>query len=432
MADLSGLPALDVNPIGFGADTNNRAAVSQLNQLAVQKAQALQPLEIEQQSKLIPLEIKEKQDASRLQEMQTANTTLAQVAKDAAAADPADAPRIWDEGMQAAAQRGVSAASQYIGHYRPDLAERVGDVYGGGAQGKGGSSSAATQSPQDQAAIERAVAGMPVAQVQTALGNLNRAITSFNNVKDQQSWEDELQALKEGGIDPSKFLPSLDWNPMNYATAARTIKSLVPYRDAMAGRAAILAAGGRAAEPTPLGTNTYIGTTPDKQLPVTLNTTTGKESVGDVPVGPKPSAATSTFMFKQKMAIDAGMTQAEALNFANGVKSLPPERLQEMALSEANKELGDASLAGAVIPDPDAWVRDKAAENYKLLTSSAVAAPGGGAGGGAGTTRTPPPASQLPKRAIDTLKAAGGKPVKFNNGFSYKWDSKTQRAVPVQ
>lgn len=428
MAELSGLPALDIDPVTFGARANQAMTTSML-------AQQEAPLELQQQqvatqkaSALAPLEIEEQKNRSRLQDLATANQTLAQVAKDAQAADPADAPDVWDRGMKAAADNGVGVASQYVGHYRPDLAERVGDVYGGQGQGSANAPGAGAPAPDPQA-LQRAVAQLPPEKLTTALGNLNRAITSFNSVKDQQSWEAELQALKDGGIDVSKFLPSLDWNPMNYAAAARAIKSMVPYRDAMASRAALLTAGVTPAAPAPLGTSTYIGIDPETQKPIYHNSVTGQDTVGQQPIGPKPTAAVSTFQYKLRVAQGAGMSDQDALAFANGTKALPPERLQAIALTEANKELGDATLAGAVIPNPDAWVRDKAQQNFQLLSSSAVKAPGGGAGGGGSTTPAP---AALPARALSAVQAAGGKPVKFNNGLTYKWDARAKRAVQVQ
>jgi hypothetical protein len=430
----SGLPALDIDPLKRAADinqTNAQTALTRQNTNLVQQNIAASKQALETTTALAPFVVKDAKRQSGLADAAAANQTLAQVAKDAQAADPADAPDIWDRGMQAAAASGNQVASQYVGHYRPDLAERVGDIYGAPAGGGAGARAASGGAAQmDQDAMERAIASMPAPKVVQALGNLNRAITSFNTVKDKESWDAEMQALKDSGIDPSRFLPSTDWNPMNYAAAARTIKSLVPYRDAMAQRAAISAAGATPPAPKPLGTSSYIGSQPDTQFPVYHNTTTGEDTVGKVAVGPKPSAAISTFQYKLKLAQGSGMGDQDALAFANGTKSLPPERLQAIALSEANKELGDATLAGAVIPDPDAWVRDKARQNFQLLSASTVKAPGGGGAGGGGST-TPAPAA-LPPRALDAVKAAAGRPVKFNNGLTYKWDQKAQRAVPVQ
>jgi hypothetical protein len=422
----SGLPALDIDPLKRAAEINQQNAQTGL----IQQQTAASKQSLDTTTALAPYVIKDTQRRSGLEDMAAANQTLAQVAKDAQAADPADAPDIWDRGMQAAAATGNTVASQYVGHYRPDLAERVGDIYGGQGAGAAGARGGAGGAGQpDQAAMERAIASMPAPKIVQALGNLNRAISSFNTVKDKESWDAEMQALKDSGIDPTKFLPSTDWNPMNYAQAARTIKSLVPYRDAMAARAAIVAAGATPPAPAPLGTSQYIGSSPESQFPVYHNSTTGEDTVGKVPVGPKPSAAISTFQYKLKLATGSGMSGQDALAFANGTKSLPPERLQAIALTEANKELGDATLAGAQIPDPDAWVRDKARQNFQLLSTSAVQAPGGGAGGGGSTTPAP---AALPARALSAVKAANGRPVRFNNGLTYKWDARAQRAVPVQ
>lgn len=430
----SGLPALDIDPLKRAADinqTNAQTALTRQNTDLVQQNIAAGKQALQTTTALAPFAIKDAQRQSGLADTAANNATLAQVAKDAQAADPADAPDIWDRGMQAAAANGNQVASQYIGHYRPDLAERVGDIYGGqggGAAARGGAG--AGPAPMDPQAIDRAIASMPPAQVTQALGNLNRAITSFNTVKDKESWDAEMQALKDSGIDPSRFLTSTDWNPMNYAAAARTIKSLVPYRDAMAARAALVATGATPPAPAPLGTSQYEGIAPDTQRPIYHNATTGQDTIGPYVMGAKPTAAVSTFQFKLRTAAAAGMSDQDALAFANGTKSLPPERLRAIAMTEANKQLGDATLAGEQIPNPDAWVRQKSEENFRTLSASAVQAPGGGGAGGGGST-TPAPAA-LPPRALSAVQGAAGKPVRFNNGLVYRWDATKKRAVQVQ
>lgn len=419
MADLSALPALDIDPATFGARAN--AAMSS-SLLAQQEA----PLQLQQQqtaaqkaTALAPLEIEDEKNQSRLKDIATANDTLAQVAKEAQAADPGDAADVWDRGMKAAADSGVGVASQYVGHYRPDLAERVGDIYGGqGANGQSSSKASAPGAPgPDPQMLDIQLAKMPPAKVVQGLANMNAAISGFNSVKDQQSWDEEIQRLRTNGAPIDQVLPNTDWNPLNYATVARFVKSLTPIRDAMDRAVARQQVGlGGQSLTKPLGTSQYIGSTPDTQMPVYHNATTGEDTVGNVAVGPKPSAAISTFQYKLRAGQAAGMSDQDALSFANGTKALPPERLQAIALTEANKELGDATLAGAQISNPDAWVRDKAAQNYQLLSSKAVQAPGGGGNSSpaADVSKTPP--SVLPPRAVAAIKGNGGKPYSFANG----------------
>lgn len=227
---------MDINPALYGAQSGT-AALGEMS--------ALQ--DYQTKSQLAPIAIHDAQTASRLGDVKAgqdqaaaANAALAQVARDAQAADPEDAPGIWDAGMKKAASAGATVASQYVGHYRPDLAERVGSAYGG-AQGAAAAPGAG--GAPDPAMVQSAVAQMPAPQLSQALGNLNRVITSFNGVRDEESWNNEMQSLREAGIDVSKFLPNMDWNPMNYAAASRMVKNLVPYRDAMATRAALTTSG---------------------------------------------------------------------------------------------------------------------------------------------------------------------------------------------
>lgn len=241
MAGYSALPSLDIDPIGIGA----AHAASMQSTLDAQqqydaRAQLLpgqleaQKLENDTNSQLAPLQIQSAKSRSALETMSLANTTLAQVARDAQAADPEDASAIWDEGMKAAADKGVVTAKQYVGHYRADLAEKIGDAYGseeGGKSKTSGGGAAAANAP-DPGSLDMQFAKLPPQQVQKSLSNLNRVIQSFNTVKDKQSWDNEIQSLREAGIPIDQILPNTDWNPLNYATAKRLVDNQVPYRDA--------------------------------------------------------------------------------------------------------------------------------------------------------------------------------------------------------
>lgn len=435
----SGLPALSIDPVGFGARANQEVTQSMLAQQSAPIELQQRQLQADQATALAPLALKEAQQKSRLQDIATANETLAQVAKDAQAADPADAPDIWDRGMKAAVAQGVANANQYIGHYRPDLAERVGDTYGGQGSGNG-SKLAAAAAAQDQAGADRAVASMPAGQIQKSVGTFTAVENSWNKFRSNPSaTADDLRAqvgfLRQQGIPVDQVFAGIDFSrsdpasyARNYAMANAAMQKLEasarPIYDAMQRRLGPMAIGAPAVAPVPLGTNQYIGTEPSTQFPVTINTVTGKEGVGNVPVGPKPAAAMSTFLLKQKMFADAGYSPTDALNLANGTKALPPERLQAMALEQANKELGDATLADAIIPNPDEWMRQKAAENLRVLTGSTAAARAtpGGVGGA--------PPSALPPQALAVLKQNAGKRVTFGKNGTYVW--RDGRAVKVQ
>lgn len=234
------LPALQVNPLGQGIQDTTGTLQNMSALQTYQNQQALQPdqlaaarAQLQSQTALAPLEVKSAQQKSDLQSIAVQNQTLAQVAQDAEAADPEDAPKVWDAGMKAAASKGMTLAGQYVGHYRTDLADKVAEIYGdpGGPAAAKSASSMPSNMP-DPGQLDVAYSKLPIDQVQKLAINNNKVIQSFNNVKDQDSWNAEIQALKDAGIPVDKVLPNTDWNPWNFATASRLIQNLVPYRDA--------------------------------------------------------------------------------------------------------------------------------------------------------------------------------------------------------
>jgi len=115
----------------------------------------------------------------------------------------------------------------------------------------------------------------------------------------------------------------------------------------------------------------YVGTEQGTGKPVYHDIHTAQDVTGATPIGPKPSTAMSTFLLKQQAYLQSHPDdQNGALEFANGKRNMSPAQMQESALNQANKELADATLAGAVIPDPDAWVRQKTAANYALISGA--------------------------------------------------------------
>ncbi len=185
------------------------------------------------QQTLRPYAVQSKLDSYNEDHSAFGNTMMSQAATSALTADPDDAPRIWDDQMNKLAQSGVSGASQYVGHYRPDLAQRVQSAFSSGG-GKGGGTKG---NPADQLAPAQAQAlsQMQPDQKAQALKNMNLAIDGFNKVNDQQSWNAEIEQLKQAGIPVDKMLPSLEYTPMNYRNAYQAIQKLVPMRDAIQG-----------------------------------------------------------------------------------------------------------------------------------------------------------------------------------------------------
>lgn len=429
---LSSLPALDINPVGFGAENSTQISNSQISYLNAQKAQALQPLEVEEAQQAIPLEMKAKQQQSQLATMAYGRNLVADTIQDVKAAEAAgqstaDIANIWDAGMQRAKEAGYDAAGQYIGHYQPGLSERLGDVYGPQAAQARESAAAQKAAAVDQTQIDRAVSAMPEPQLRKAAANQQLVINGWNRIQTggKAAWDEEMANFKAAGIDPIKdgHLTSLEFTPLNYATAARKIQELQPIFDSMQRRLDLLNTGGPSIQPAPIGQSTLVGTDPATGRPIYHNPITNQDTVGPYAMGPKPTAATATFQTKYQMALRGGMSAPDALQFANGRKDLPDARLRDMAKNEALRQYGDMVQNGSAdnIKDVNGWVDKQTAQNYGILKSSA----GGGTGGG-GTTA----AIQPPPRALEFLKRSPNVPQRFPNGQVWVW--RNGQAVRVQ
>lgn len=426
MAGFSDLPALEINPVGFGAANNQALASSGLSQLALQKQQALQPLQIQQQQTEIPLEIKQKQietqnaqNASQLQQVNTGNSLIANAVRATQAADGPDKNATWDREMQKVVDAGYPQAQQYIGHYREGLAQNLSASYGGDSGPQGARAAAAEereQFVQDQG-IQRAVAQMPLPALIKSQANLEKTLDAWDNIArgGKAAWDEEMANLKAAGIDPVKdgHMASTEYNALNYAAAARLIKTLMPYRNAVSDRVAILSAGLTPAAQQPIGKSTLVGTDPATGKPIYHNPETGQDTEGQFQLGPKPTAATSVFQFKYKMAVDHGMSDQDALQFANGRRTLPDTTLAHWAEQGANSELGEVTMAGGTVSDPQAWVAQRKQQLFQQYKASQ-----GGPNGGA-----PPPgggAANLPPKALSAVQAGKGQVVTFNNGQQWR------------
>lgn len=394
--------------------------------------------ELQKESALAPLDVQAAQQKSALGTIDYGNTLLTQAAQEAMLADPADAPQVWDNAMRKAAQAGNPNAEQYVGHYRPDLAQRVLNMGGGGAGGQGGKGSAgggAGGSQADPEAIERAVSQMPLPMMKAGLANMNRAIAGFNNIRDEQTWNDEIAQMRAAGIPVETMLPSTEWNPMNYAAAYKIVQNLTPYRDAIQNRLAVQATGGIPATPKPLyePNYQYIGVNPDTKVPSFFETHSGTQTQGNAPIGPKPSAMTSNFLAKQQawLAIHPG-DQVGALEFANGKRTMDPSKMRLAATNAASRELSALSLTpeGMNIKDPQGWLKQRSDEIYADI-AGAQAPSGGGAPGGGQARAGVSPSAQPPASAVQALKAHPGVPMKFPKN-NQVWVWKDGKAVRVQ
>lgn len=283
-------------------------------------------------NELRPLAVQAKKEAFDAAHTDYGNNALADAAAIASVADPDDAPRIWDEQMGKLAQSGVAGASQYVGHYRPDLANRVQSAFGPQqATGKGSASTnpaAQPLNPQQATAL----AQMPPDKQQQSLKNMNMAIEGFNNVHDQQSWDAELDQLRQAGIPVDQFLPNTEYNPLNYRNAYQAIQKLTPMRDALQTAQTDAAFGVNAPITAPINpkeatpgatvydqnTGKQLFTVPNKEnadqwelygadktggSPVLVNKRTGawKDPATGTSTGPGPGAAGGYQEFAQKM-----------------------------------------------------------------------------------------------------------------------------------
>jgi len=384
------------------------------NQSALAKFQAQQQLmpgeiaatQAENQLRVTeaPLKAEALTRQNALENVQYGESMIGAIAKRVAAMDPDQAPQAWDDGMRDLAAKGVAGASQYIGHYRPDLAERVGDIYGTVKP-------PAAPAGFDPEQAARSVASMTPDQRKSSLKNLTAAVSGYDRVRDEDTWQAEIDQLRQAGMPVDNVLtPGANWQ-MNYMAVRPLIdrfRASIPMLQAGVSTDTM---GAPAAPPKPMyePQSTYIGVDRDTGKPVYHDVHGGGDTTGNIPIAPKPSSAMSTFMLKQQAWLGVHPEDdAGALEFANGKRNLSPAQMQDMALNQANRELGNLTLNGTAPANPDQWVRMKAAENYQMIAGAAV-------------LPTPPTASgSLPPQAMKALQNARGKPVKFNNGLVYK------------
>ncbi len=383
------LPEMSFQPMQLGQ------VQQEADQYQAEKTLAPEELEYQQQAlqqktSQLPLQQQEAEESAQLKKAGFGNDMLAQVARDAQAADPSDAPMIWDKGMKRLSDQGIDAAGQYIGNYRQDLAQRVGDVYSGRAQAEHDQNQ--SQNFNATAAFA-AIQKMPLADRQKALQNQNAAIEGFNNVHDEQSWKDELAKLSQ--VNPQiaqMFPPGADWR-YQYGVAHKLLQSITPMRDMIAQSVISEATGAPAPEPLPFygkgaaGLMGYsvTGYTADHRPIYTQKGNPENTYVGGVPggYGAKPSAGMELYDQKKADGLSVGMSDADAIAFANGKKTPSDSELANMAAERANQELGDATLAMQQIADPTAYVNQREQYWYNLYKHPNA---GGGAVPKASTT----------------------------------------------
>lgn len=233
----SGLAAID--PVGAfnrnDASALQNAATRQqndTNKSLLPDYIAAQRADYQKSSALAPLDVQNATEDADAKKTQYGNDLIANAAQAAKAADPADAPQVWDDAMKAALAKGVTAAGQYVGHYRPQLADNVADIYGG-KNAQQGATAAALNPMNDPVAIDRAISQMTPDQRTKGLKLQNTIIEGFNRVRDETSFNNEVDDLRKAGLPVDNFLlPGADWR-LNYAHVAGIIKEMTPRRDAL-------------------------------------------------------------------------------------------------------------------------------------------------------------------------------------------------------
>jgi hypothetical protein len=402
------LPELDFagafNPIA------NQSALAQFQQeqTLMPAATAAKQAEYTEQSALAPIRVQAARRENALQNTEFGERAIGAVAKRAQAVDPDQAAQVWDQGMQALADQGVPAASQYVGRYDPKNAERVADVYG----------ATKPQGPPpgfDQEGTERAIAQIPAPQRAKSLENINMVLSGWGRVKDEASWDDEVNAMRNAGIPVDQYLqPGASWQ-MNYHRAFPAIQRLQATQPLLEAQVTQDQGGVPTAAPKPLyePQSTYVGTTPEGK-PIYHDIHTGQDVVGNENIIPKASAGLTTFRGKYQAALDLGMPADKALEFANGKRSLDPQQIEQWSLSEANKAWDALNYAGTPPRGPrDAWVQKTAQENMRAVQAAGWVAPKAG-----GAPAVHP--SALPPQALTALKNARGGAVRFNNNQVWK------------
>lgn len=393
------------------------------------------------------LDLADKQKSSMAK---TAATDEALIANAAALATDADT---WDEKMQTLVDKGVDEARQFIGRFSTRLQHQVSSAYSaaspsaalsgmqsedptgaapqsglGGAGGGGGA-------PQNDQSFDQLFAGHTPQQLQDAFGHLEKmraAISAVAHAKDPAAeWDSQAQAMglqdQVGKYSPEALQQlAHDTIPVDNYLRGRFLRQGAGVPEAKL-PAKIDNVNGTLyavdltdpshpiAKPlTPQGKGTLVGTTKDGKG-VYYDPVTGKETTGSVVLSAKPGTngqKTTVYALKQSAWLQAhpGDTQG-ALDYAGGLKgkNLSAEQIQVAASMQAAREVADASLAGAQIPDPQAFITERTKQ---------IAADISSAGTGGGPAPAAPGATSIPQRALALLK--DGKPHTFNNGTTWQ------------
>lgn len=421
------------------ADQTNQTN-AQLNPLRV----AAEQEQLGQTMQLDPLRIAA---AKRAEQQQDQSFGDQQIARAAALTDPNDpnAHETWDASMQALVDKGVAQAGQYVGRYTPAKRDQVVAAYATAPQSPLAAAGAMSQGGQpvtaaaDASQLDIQFKNMPPAQMQATAAGLDKLKQSLIRVSQSQNpsqtWDQEAQALGHpdwvGKYSPLQLKRIWDSTvPVDDYLQARLTREgagvpapIVKPEIKQAGDAlydidpqtgkATLAAGGKW---------TLAGTDPSTKEAVYVNTDTGEEKKGAIPLGPKPgtqSTRLSVYQLKQQAYLEAHPNDTQgALDYANGRKNMTPEQIESFAIAQATRDYQAATLGGESIPDQQAYVGQRATAISGQLHAAQ----------GSGGAPAPAPASQAPPQSA-LAQLVEGQNTTFRNG--QVWTKKNGKPVRV-
>jgi hypothetical protein len=359
-------------------------------------------------------------DQKKASQVKNVATDEALIANAAALATDSDT---WDQAMQTLADKGVDEARQYIGRFSTELQGRVTRAYSAGSPsaalaaglsdnptGLGGPESglagagAAEGAGQTNGAqatnFDQLFAGHTPEQLQASFDHLEKMRAAITAVSQSQNpaaeWAKQVQALGIGD-------QAGPYSPQALQQAAQDI---IPVDNYLRGRmmrggagvgppkipAKIDNVGGvmysvdmtdpshpKSTAMTPQGKSVLVGTDKDG-VGIYYDSTTGKETKGSIPLNAKPGTngqKQTVYSLKQAAWLQAhpGDTQG-ALDYAGGLKgkNLSPEQIQVAATMAASRELADAAMAGAQIPDAQAFITERTAQLVQQITTAGIGA----------------------------------------------------------
>lgn len=397
-------------------DTSALASQTLGTNVAKAKSQ-LQALDLGNQSSALALAQQKQTDLARTQAV---NQGLI-----ANAAALATSPEDWDRRMGALATKGVDEAGPLVGQYSEKLQSRIANAYaapnapsalsamaGAGMTpgalppaGPGGANAPGISSGAEPTDWSKQFAGKTPAELQQTAATLQSVSAAIARV------EQSRDPAAQWAVEAPKFGYTEPVAPQDIPARIAQLKAEIePAENAIHGIQLRATAGIGAPKPaatidtingvaykvdtsnpqspvltplTPQKANLeYVGTNP-QGLGVYMDKDTGKEVIGTVKLGAKPTPtgeAKSPFALKQTawLALHPDDKQG-ALDFASGKKTMSGDQMETFAAAQASRDLMALSQAGTPPPDPVGFLTQQTAAHMAALASAAAPAPGEGA-----------------------------------------------------